>query len=85
MERRFRDCFVAALLAMTIFILFLTFPAFAAAQSHLSETEASSDSLAMIEERMKALSGSLAAMPEPPRLDQVIEIPTGYNPKETNE
>ena len=61
-------------------ILFLTgffpFSVFAAAPD-AADTESSSASLEMIAERMKALSGSLAAIPEPPRLNQVIQIPNG--------
>ena len=47
--------------------------------------ENTSDTLEMIAERMKALSGSLASIPDPPQLNQVIQIPNGLAPEETSE
>ena len=40
-------------------------------------------SLEMIAERMKSLSESLAAIPELPRLDQVIQIPEDFERSNT--
>lgn len=67
-----------------LFFSFLSFPGFAR-QSEIMDTENSSASLEMIAERMKALSGSLAAMPGPPQLNQVIQIPEGFGPSENFE
>ncbi len=46
-----------------------------------SQNQNIATSLEMIAERMKSLSGSLAAIPELPRLNQVIQIPIPENPQ----
>ena len=67
---------------MTVLFLVLLVPAFAA-KSETPVNETSAASLEMIAERMKALSGSLAAIPELPQLNQVIQIPDGFVPEQT--
>ena len=65
-----------------VFLILMVFflpCAFAAQSEHTAKpqvvNENTSASLEMITERMKALSGSLASIPEPPRFNQVIQIP----------
>ena len=76
-------------LSVTNFTIFLFLCPLLAAQSEEPRekviNENTSASLEMITERMKALSGSLAAIPDPPRLNQVIQIPDGFGPAENSE
>lgn len=83
MERRFKK---TAALAVFFAVLFFNNDAVHAETVQDKKAVASNvdtaASLEMIAERMKALSGSLAAIPEPPRLNQVIQIPE--DPGKTN-
>ena len=84
MERRFNGVVI-----LTIFfgVLFLNNVARAEAvqdKKAPAVNENTGASLEMIAELMKALSGSLPAIPEPPRLNQVIHLPEGYVPPAEN-
>ena len=63
-----------ARIPVILMIIFL-FPAAAFGQEARKADPPSGAALEAIASRMKALSASLAQMPEPPRLDQTLQIP----------
>ena len=65
------------------FIILFELLAVAVFAQDIHDDKASSQSLEMIEFRMKSLSRSLSALPEPPRLNQKINLP-GYIPETQN-
>ncbi len=75
MELRFKAA------AVFLILIFSSLPA-GGADTETVDGENSSAALEMIAERMKALSGSLAEIPEPPKLNQVIHIPNGSSSEE---
>ena len=88
MERRFKPRFVCGFYFACAFagcLVFLSVAAWAAEDSGKNQAPPVSDntsaSFEMIAERMKSLSGSLAAIPAPPELNQVIQIPGAPAPE----
>ena len=91
MERRFdprssRGFYIAALAAGC---LVFSVPALRAAEESPAEnpppvSDNTAASLEMIAERMKSLSGSLAEIPAPPQLNQVIQLP-GASPSASSD
>ena len=82
MERRFRKFKrYPVLWSLVPFLLSAICIAASDKKAEPPVNENTSASLEMIAERMKALSGSLAGIPEPPQLNQVIQIPEDPNHK----
>ena len=85
MERRFKGFVIPALFAGILFLREAPVRAETLQNKKAGPVnENTAASLEMIAERMKALSGSLAAIPEPPRLNQMIQIPEGPEKQNTD-